>query len=198
VDYRIGPGMTSLLMIFIALCMAALAVLSMASVQVDSVLNSRNQESTVSYYQAEAALQKTLADIDGQLVAARAEAGGDLAAYESKVLALQAALSAPKPAASAGEQGGSAQEAEAVAKVDAPAMSALQAPETARVAQAEREPLHLVFAAPMGKDRQIEAVLDVPRSLTGKRYTVRSHMVTNLSTWDAEQDIGMYQPAASD
>lgn len=70
-DYRVGPGMTSLLLIFVALCMAALAVLSFASVRVDTSLNDRAAEATVRYYQAAARAQEQLFQLDQQLLADR-------------------------------------------------------------------------------------------------------------------------------
>ena len=71
VDYRIGPGMTSLLMIFFVLCMAALAILTLQSVQVESVLNARTADATGAYYEAAVQVERQLADIDAKLAEAR-------------------------------------------------------------------------------------------------------------------------------
>lgn len=67
--YRVGPGMTSLLLIFVALCMAALAVLSFASVQVEATLNERAAAAARRYYDAAAQAQEKLFELDQQLLA---------------------------------------------------------------------------------------------------------------------------------
>ncbi len=156
-EYRIGPGMTSLLMIFVVLCMVALAILTLASVQVDNSLNARSYQANEAYYKAAAEVQQTLFDIDQRLLVAREASGGDTANYAAQVVALGA-----KP-------------------VTDPAA-----------------PMLLGVIVPIDDDRQIEAEISIPLSVTGPRYQLISHRAINVSSWDAEQNIGLYQPASDE
>ena len=176
VDYRIGPGMTSLLMIFFVLCMAALAILTLQSVQVESVLNKRTATTTGAYYEAALHVERQLADIDAKLVEARTTAAGDPDAYADDVAALQAAL--PATFASDDDQGGGLP----------PSLPA--------------ETLPLSFAVLVSGEEtaesEIQVILHVPKALTGPRYTVARRMLVNIAPWDAEQDVGLYVPGTSD
>lgn len=84
-EYRIGPGMTSLLMIFMVLCLATLAILAYASTRMDSTLTQRNVESSIAYYEASAEAQQVLYDLDAKLQELRTQAGGDTARYAEGV-----------------------------------------------------------------------------------------------------------------
>ena len=173
-DYRIGPGMTSLLMIFFVLCMAALAILTLQSVQVESALNARTANTTGAYYEAATQAERQLADIDARLVAARIVAGGNPDVYTANVAALQSMLwltHAPE-----GMDNDSFP----------PSVSDSMLP--------------LTFAVPIGAsgESEIQVILHVPQTFTGPRYTVVRRMVVNITSWDGEQDIGMYVPGTSD
>ena len=86
-DYRVGPGMTSLLMIFMVLCLATLAILAYASTKLDSTLTLRNVESTTAYYEASAKAQEALSQVDSRLQQLRSQAGGDKDSYAQQVRA---------------------------------------------------------------------------------------------------------------
>lgn len=81
VEYRVGPGMTSLLMVLMVLCLATLAILAYASMRVDSTLTEKSVATTVAYYQAEETAQSGLYQLDRMLSEKRAEAQGDADAY---------------------------------------------------------------------------------------------------------------------
>ena len=182
VDYRIGPGMTSLLMIFFVLCMAALAILTLQSVQVESALNKRTADTTGAYYEATVQLERQLADIDAKLASARADAAGDPEAYAASVAALQAAL--PQTHATGDEQ----------TVAYAPSLPA--------------DALPLSFAVPVGGEEanesiesiesEIQVILHVAKAFAGPRYTVARRMLVNIAPWDAEQDVGLYVPGTDD
>lgn len=84
-EYRIGPGMTSLLMVFMVLCLATLAILAYAGTRADSTLTQRNVESSTAYYAASARAQQALYDLDAELQELRIQADGDAAGYAAKV-----------------------------------------------------------------------------------------------------------------
>jgi len=164
--------MTSLLMIFFVLCMAALAIMTLQSVQVESALNRRTEIATGAYYEAAVQVERQLADIDARLAEAHNAADGDAAAYVARVAALQASLeAAPAP-----------DDAHTGLMPDAPA-----------------DAIPLSFAVPIGEGgSEIQVVLHVNRAFTGPRYTVARRMVVNIAPWDPEQDIGIYVPGTSD
>ncbi|MCL2810841.1 MAG: hypothetical protein FWD25_03015 [Clostridia bacterium] len=174
VDYRIGPGMTSLLMIFFVLCMAALAILTLQSVQVEGVLNKRTANATVAYYEAALQVERQLADIDTQLAEARAAANGDAEAYAASLAVLQASLT-PTHASNGNDIMGFAP--------DVP-----------------NNALPLCFSVLVGENgqREIQVILHVPMALTGPRYAVARRMLVNIGPWDAEQSVGFYVPGSSD
>ena len=219
VDYRIGPGMSSLLMIFVVLCMAALAVLTLMSVQSDSSLNLKSQENTVRYYEAAAQAQRELFELDQRLAAARAEAKGDQAVYATFVQALQAELTlAFPPVGTANEEedaleGGLAMGDESAmedgaASDDGGAMEDGTASDDGLAMQedaptmpdAETDAVHagedawiVRFTSPINEDRQLEVLLRVSDTLTGSRYTLTSHRVINTKPWEGAENIGQYQ-----
>jgi len=63
-DYRVGVGATSILMILVVLALAALSLLSLSSARNNETLAQRNLSMTLSYYQAAAEAQRTLAAMD--------------------------------------------------------------------------------------------------------------------------------------
>lgn len=70
-DYRVGVGASSILMIFIILCLTTLGVLSFASARANLQLTNRRQVQVEAYYAAEAEAQRLLAQVDAALLKAR-------------------------------------------------------------------------------------------------------------------------------
>lgn len=70
-EYRMGVGASSVLMIFVVLCLTTLGVLSFASARADLMLTQRRKAYVESYYQADAAAQRVLFQIDEQLALAK-------------------------------------------------------------------------------------------------------------------------------
>lgn len=66
-EYRIGPGASSLLMIFVALCMTTVGILTLVSALNDTKLTQRSQQHINAYYLAAARAQQELGVIDGEL-----------------------------------------------------------------------------------------------------------------------------------
>lgn len=80
ISASLGVGSSSLLMIFIVLCLVVFAVLSLVSASADNRLSQKLAERTAAYYDACNTAEDILMEIDEQLAACAAEAG-DEASY---------------------------------------------------------------------------------------------------------------------
>lgn len=79
-EYRVGIGASSMLMIFIVLCLTTLAILALSSARTDSAMTDRNIKIVGDYYAAVNEAQSAIAQIDGSISAIR-EAALDEAQY---------------------------------------------------------------------------------------------------------------------
>lgn len=70
-EYRVGVGASSILMIFIVLCLTTLGVLSFASARADLLLTQRRTQKVQGYYTSAAQADMLLAEIDAALLAAQ-------------------------------------------------------------------------------------------------------------------------------
>lgn len=86
-EYRVGIGATSMLMIFIVLCLTTLAILALSSARTDYSMTERNVEISLSYYGAVNEAQEVIARVDAALLALRADSV-DEEAYWKAVEAL--------------------------------------------------------------------------------------------------------------
>lgn len=86
-EYRIGPGASSLLMIFVALCMTTVGVLTLISALADTRLTERSQDQVTAYYDASVEAQRSIGAIDASLQAFRL-ASPDVDSYRDAVLSL--------------------------------------------------------------------------------------------------------------
>ena len=75
-EYRVGIGASSMLTIFVALCMATLALLALSGARGDAALTSRAVLMTGGYYEASDLAQRALARVDGAVRDAAASAAG--------------------------------------------------------------------------------------------------------------------------
>jgi hypothetical protein len=73
-DYRVGVGATTMLTIFVVLCVATLALLALSGARGDQALTQRASEMTSGYYQASDLAQKILSQLDPAVRKASAEA----------------------------------------------------------------------------------------------------------------------------
>lgn len=71
--YRMGIGASSVLLIFVVLCLTTLGVLSYASARASQALTDRRQTQVEAYFEASAAAQRAIAEIDAAL-----KAGGEV------------------------------------------------------------------------------------------------------------------------
>lgn len=78
-EYRVGIGASSILMIFVVLCLTTLGVLSYASARADLALTERRAERVMAYYEAAAGAQRQLTQIDAALRACE----GDFTAFDA-------------------------------------------------------------------------------------------------------------------
>ena len=74
--YGMNVGSSSMLMIFVILCLISFATLSIVSANADKKLTSRIAERTSAYYEACNSAQRSLASIDGTLKAQYAASAG--------------------------------------------------------------------------------------------------------------------------
>lgn len=63
----LGVGASSILLIFVLLCLTTFATLSLVSAQADARLSGKTAESVSAYYEADARAEELLAEIDGAL-----------------------------------------------------------------------------------------------------------------------------------
>lgn len=64
-EYRAGIGASSMLTIFVALCVSTLALLALSGARGDAALTARAVDMTSGYYEASDQAQRVLAQIDG-------------------------------------------------------------------------------------------------------------------------------------
>lgn len=76
-EYRMGTGATSLLMIFIVLCLTTLSILALTTARNDLKMSERAVELAQAYYQAADQAQNVLSELDAQLSLQRADAPED-------------------------------------------------------------------------------------------------------------------------
>ena len=87
-EYRVGPGASSLLLIFVAVCLTTIGILMLISSIADSRLSDRSTQHVQGYYEAATRVQREIGVLDGQLFSARKQAGEDLNTYRELVLDL--------------------------------------------------------------------------------------------------------------
>lgn len=73
-EYRAGVGASTMLTIFVVLCVATLALLALSGARGDQALTARASEMTLSYYQASDRAQKILSQLDPAVRKAAADA----------------------------------------------------------------------------------------------------------------------------
>jgi hypothetical protein len=73
-EYRAGIGASSMLTIFVALCVSTLALLALSGARGDAALTARAVDMTSGYYEASDQAQRVLAQIDGAVRNAASEA----------------------------------------------------------------------------------------------------------------------------
>lgn len=83
----IGTGVSSILMIFVVLCLTTFGVLSFSSARADLNLTKKNGAQIEAYYTADGTAQEILMEIDGLIYTAQS-ADGDETIYEETVISL--------------------------------------------------------------------------------------------------------------
>ena len=84
--FRAGTGASSILMVFVILCLTTLAVLSLLSARADRGTSERTVTQTAAYYEAKAAVEEKLAVLDTALY--RGDGGyapGDVVELEAPI-----------------------------------------------------------------------------------------------------------------
>lgn len=78
-------GISSMLVIFVLLCLVTFAVLSLTSARADARFSAKNADRLTVYYAAASRAEEKLASADGLLRSAYQACGGEKAAYEQAV-----------------------------------------------------------------------------------------------------------------
>lgn len=73
-EYRVGVGASSILMIFIVLCLTTLGVLSFVSAKANLSLTDRRTQQVTAYYESNARADALIAEIDAIISEARKDA----------------------------------------------------------------------------------------------------------------------------
>lgn len=81
-EFKVSTGITSIMMIFVVLCLTAFGVLSYTSANADIKLSMKNADSKLEYYQAEGRLNEKICHIDGIIVSIRQKAPEGEGYYE--------------------------------------------------------------------------------------------------------------------
>ena len=77
-EFKVSTGITSIMMIFVVLCLTAFGVLSYSSANADIKLSVKNADSKLEYYQAEGEINEKICDVDGiSLKVRQKNLGGD-------------------------------------------------------------------------------------------------------------------------
>ncbi|MCR4616745.1 MAG: hypothetical protein K5669_01020 [Lachnospiraceae bacterium] len=84
-EFKLNPGSTSILLIFVTLCLVAFAVLCVVSSNSDRKLGGKVITRTGEYYAACNRAQELIADIDSELLTAYTLSEGDETAYFNSV-----------------------------------------------------------------------------------------------------------------
>jgi type II secretory pathway component PulJ len=83
-EYRVGIGASTMLTIFVVLCVATLALLALSGARGDAALTSRAKEMTLGYYRSSDQAQRILAQVDAAVRRAAKAASGE-GAFEEEL-----------------------------------------------------------------------------------------------------------------
>ncbi len=83
-EYRVGIGASTMLTIFVVLCVATLALLALSGARGDAALTGRTVEMTADYYGASHEAQRVLARLDAAVAKAAASAPDD-GAFQAQI-----------------------------------------------------------------------------------------------------------------
>lgn len=164
-----GMGASSILMIFVVLCLTTFSVLSLVSARADMRLTRKQQQAVESYYAADAQADVLLREIDEALLMARADtaryAQGETTEFD---------LSADMEIQAAYEQ----LTARRLAQLDILEQS---------------DSRSAVFVLPAGEDRQLRTQVEILPLTDAVRYRVVSRRVENKAgEWDDGDDWNLW------
>ncbi len=82
-EFKVSTGITSIMMIFVVLCLTAFGVLSFSSANADMKLSVKNADSISDYYKAEGIINEKICSIDGIILQVRQEGLSGDSYYEA-------------------------------------------------------------------------------------------------------------------
>lgn len=84
--FQIGTGVTSILMIFVILCLTTFGILSYTSVKADLTLTEKNADHVSAYYEAYSKAQERLSQIDNFLYGLVSDGMEDSGTYFNRIV----------------------------------------------------------------------------------------------------------------
>ena len=162
----ISTGTTSIVLIFVLLCMLTFAVLSLVSAQADLRLSRLSAQRTTDYYAAESAANEILIRIED----AAARAASELAAAEAET----------------------EEETARPADFSTEVFRLLDADDGVTRTREGR----LVYEVPLGNNQALYVELSVSPELTGRgrHYTIHAWQAVSAYEWEPDESLNVAQP----
>nr|WP_319489614.1 hypothetical protein [uncultured Caproiciproducens sp.] len=179
-DFHLGVGASSILMIFVVLCLTTFGILSYVTANADNKISTKNAETVESYYTGTVAAEEKLQKIDMALVSAKEDAqqaasGTALTGLKNYSLykgrgKLQSVIDVLNNTASVEQKRASCYRSFAellITRIDG-----------VTVENSDAGTLGVIFLADAGGDRQIETRLTVNAYGNAERYRITSKKLT--------------------
>lgn len=204
----LGVGASSILMIFIVLCITTFAVLSITSAGADSRLTDKAAGAVSEYYAADSKAEAMLYEIDDALLSAQtapeseylAWCADNLSALGDRIIVDTAGVMVAEQPLSPEAQAAAARSTEAAQTQAAPS-SVEQAIATADTAPAATAPAQTIMAEtpdstlvvsyniPISEGQELFVQLSIPKRTAGSsRYVLTRWQAVATGDWQAEDD----------
>lgn len=185
-EYRMGTGATSMLMIFIVLCLTTVSILALSTARRDLGMTERNRELVTGYYEGVSQAQQIIMEIDGVLFGMRNQA-----LHEAKGL-IDAEIEG------GGEIADEVYDAMVNSRAQEIYLSAIQDIEIDGVELVLLEDGRLNFIVEMDYDRILDVALTVLPVDDGYRIEVTRHTLAYIDNWEPEYNFRLfYDPDAA-
>lgn len=180
-EYRMGTGATSMLMIFIVLCLTTLSILSYSTAKSDLAMTKRSLMMVETYYEAANRAQQIIAEIDAQNVKIRKDT-------------LEAALKEAEEAYAQFESVERSYIEEAALEISGRMYA--QAAEQIKVEGVDTtftEGKYLSFSVDAGHDRLVRVILELLPPGDPERYRIICHNLVFIDNWELESEFELFQ-----
>jgi hypothetical protein len=155
---KVGAGVSSMLMIFVVLCLTTFAVLSFVTANADRRLTLKTEATASEYYEADAQAEEVLAQLDGELLKLREQAAA-LPSEQAAAVYKQSLLALVLPGS------------DLVVKEEGQTITAL-----------------FTVPAGEGRSLEVRALLAGDPYADGQRYTVTAHKLVDTRTHEEPEE----------